>query len=197
MKFDNSASASSPFKVSIREAVETDVAAIMNIVRLVLPIMNEIGNYQWDHEYPLEANFMNDISNHELWVAVKPKTSVKEGDTLDEEDEEEVVGMIALLFEQPEEYALLDWDISLKAMVPHRLAVSPHCKGMGISKLLMKFAEEHALAHGLDRIRIDTCTINPVTMSLFPSLGYVKQGETKLKGAPQYLDFACFEKVLI
>jgi ribosomal protein S18 acetylase RimI-like enzyme len=169
--------------ISIRAGSVEDLDVVQAIIAQVVPVMNAAGNFQWNDTYPLRANFEKDLENKELWVAC---------------NEGRVVGVIVCSFETPEEYAALGdaWDVSLPCLVPHRMAVDPAVKGLGIAKALLTFAEDLALSRGLDRIRVDTCTRNAPTMSLFPKLGYAAMGEIQLRGKAPDLWFMCFEKIL-
>lgn len=40
-----------------------------------------------------------------------------------------------------QEYATVGWDLSIPALVPHRLVVHPKCSGLGVGKLLVTQAE--------------------------------------------------------
>lgn len=174
--------ADSSKQVSIRAGCIDDLDAIQAIIAQVVPVMNAASNFQWNESYPLRANFEADLMHGELWVAC---------------NEGKIVGVIVCSFETPEEYAALNcWDVSLPCLVPHRMAVDPAAKGLGVAKALLAFAEELALSRGLDRVRVDTCTRNAPTMSLFPKLGYVAKGEIQLRGKAPDLWFMCFEKIL-
>jgi GNAT superfamily N-acetyltransferase len=169
--------------ILIRAGKAEDLDAIQAIIVQVVPVMNAAGNFQWNETYPLRANFERDLENKELWVACH---------------EDRVVGAIVCSFETPEEYAALGsaWDLSVPSLVPHRMAVDPAMKGLGVAKVLLTFAEELAQSRGLDRIRVDTCTRNAPTMSLFPKLGYSPVGEIQLRGKAPDLWFMCYEKIL-
>jgi GNAT superfamily N-acetyltransferase len=86
--------------------------------------------------------------------------------------------------------------MNVRTVVPHRMAVHPGYKGLGIAKQLLMHAEEIALSKDISIVRVDTCTRNPATMKLFPSLGYIAIGEIFLKGKPLDHKFMCFEKML-
>ncbi len=56
-------------EVIIRPANASDIDRIIEIVNLVVPIMQSVGNHQWDDKYPQRQNFGIDLSNGDLWVA--------------------------------------------------------------------------------------------------------------------------------
>jgi len=97
--------------------------------------------------------------------------------------------------DQEPEYAEVGWDTAEPAIVVHRLAVDPACRGQGVAAALMHQAETVARSRGIDVLRVDTNTKNLATQRLFPKLGYVKAGEIGLSFRPG-LRFCCYEKRL-
>lgn len=73
-----------------------DLPAIMEIVNGVVPIMQGLGNQQWDEVYPLEEHFAADVKDSQLWLVVE---QAPEGEG------EMVIAMAALTEEQSPEYA--------------------------------------------------------------------------------------------
>ncbi len=164
----------------IRLATQGDVAALMYLVRRVVPLMRAIGNLQWDESYPNAGVFERDIELGQLWVA---------------EMDGAVAGVAAITMDQEPEYAQVGWDITEPAVVVHRLAVDPTFRGAGVAGALMQQAEEVARGRGVGVLRVDTNTQNEATQRLFPKLGYVLAGEIGLGFRPG-LRFLCYEKRL-
>ena len=164
----------------IRLAQPGDVAAIMQIVRAVVPLMRASGNLQWDDVYPNPAVLDEDIALSQLWIA---------------EIDGCVAGAVALTTEQSPEYVQAGWDIEVPAVVVHRLAVDPAFQGRGVAIALMQQAEVVAEEKGIDRVRADTNTHNQVMQRLMPKLGYDLSGEIGLEFRPG-LRFFCYEKLL-
>jgi GNAT superfamily N-acetyltransferase len=152
----------------------------MELIADVVPGMNATGNFQWDNTYPNVAVFEKDISLGQLWVA---------------EIEGAIVGLAAITTDQEPEYVNVGWDINEKAIVTHRLAVSPFYRGKGIGAALLQQAEQVAIDRGITVLRIDTNTANQATQNLFPKLGYQYSGEIGLGFRPG-LKFYCYEKRL-
>src|SRR5882757_1357327 len=150
----------------IRLATTKDIPALMNLVRRVVPLMREVGNLQWDENYPNAEVFAHDIELQELWVA-----EVEDGS---------LAGVAALTTDQEPEYAQAGWDINEEAVVVHRLAVDPAYRGMGVAGALMQQAEVVATERGIAVLRVDTNTQNDATQRLFPKLGYTFAGEITL-----------------
>jgi ribosomal protein S18 acetylase RimI-like enzyme len=166
--------------MQIRLAVNEDVAALMTLLRRVVPLMRAAGNLQWDDAYPNTAVFERDIELGQLWVV---------------EIDGVIAGVAALTSDQEPEYAQVGWDISEPAVVVHRLAVDPAFRGAGVAGALMRKAEEVAVEREIRVLRVDTNTLNEATQRLFPKLGYALAGEIGLAFRPG-LRFLCYEKRL-
>ncbi|MGY2130628.1 N-acetyltransferase family protein [Hymenobacter sp. HD11105] len=164
-----------------RRATAHDLPSILRIIQSVVPLMHAAGNYQWEASYPDEAVFRQDIERQHLWVA---------------EAEGNVVGVAALTTDQDPEYAQANWDVTLPALVTHRLAVDPTAQGQGIAAALLQQAEKLALEQNLPVLRVDTNSENQATQRLFPKLGYRFAGEITLAFRPG-LRFFCYEKRLV
>jgi GNAT superfamily N-acetyltransferase len=167
--------------VKIRKAEFDDVAAVMELVHRVVPLMQEKGNLQWDEHYPNAAVFEKDVAAEQLWVA---------------EIDGQVAGVAAITTDQEPEYADASWDINETAIVVHRVAVDPAFRGKGIAAGLMLQAEAVARERGIAVLRVDTNTKNEATQRLFPKLGYGFAGEISL-GRRVGLRFLCYEKRLV
>ncbi|RYU91080.1 GNAT family N-acetyltransferase [Mucilaginibacter terrigena] len=164
----------------IRLAKLTDIPAIMQLIKDVVPLMIAGGNGQWDDSYPNPAVFENDIALNQLWVA---------------DIDGAIAGVSAITTEQYPEYAQVGLDITEEAIVTHRLAVSPHFQGRGIAAALLQQAETVAIDRKINTLRVDTNTNNQATQKLFPKLGYKFMGEMDLEFRPG-LRFVCYEKRL-
>jgi GNAT superfamily N-acetyltransferase len=166
--------------MQVRLGKVEDIAAMMALVRRVVPLMRAQGNLQWDDEYPNAAVFEADVARAQLWVA---------------EVEGALAGIAAITTDQESEYAEVGWDTSELAIVVHRLAVDPDCQGKGVALALMVQAEAVARAQAIAVLRVDTNTRNEATQRLFPKLGYSLSGEIGL-GFRRGLRFLCYEKRL-
>ena len=166
--------------MTLRLATPNDVSALLQLVKRVVPLMQQAGNFQWDDTYPNAAVFQDDIAKRQLWVA---------------ELDGQLVGVSAITTDQEPTYADVGWDINEIAIVTHRLAVDPAFRGRGIAKALLEQADVVARQRGITVVRIDTNTQNQVTQRLFPQLGYVFAGEIGLAFRPG-LRFLCYEKRL-
>ena len=169
-----------PASPLIRRATVADLPALLALMRRVVPLMQAIGNFQWSADYPNEAVFRADIAQNHLWVAELAGA---------------VAGVAALTQDQDAEYAQADWDVTVPALVTHRLAVDPAAQGQGIALALLEQAEKQAVAQNLKVLRVDTNSENVATQRLFPKLGYRFAGEITLAFRPG-LRFFCYEKRL-
>ncbi len=167
--------------MDIRLATTTDLPALGELIKRVVPVMRAAGNFQWDVTYPNTTVFGQDIERGDLWVADLDGV---------------VAGVAALTTIQDAEYAQLGWDLSETALVTHRLAVHPDFQGRGIAAALLQQAEALAVARGIAVLRIDTNSENAATQRLFPKLGYAFAGELTLGFRPG-LRFLGYEKRLV
>lgn len=164
----------------IRKAKKTDLPRIMSIVADTIALMHEEGNVQWNDDYPLEADFLKDISAGTLYVL---------------EQDREVAGFICVDGNEPAEYAGLCWQADPgEAAVIHRMSIAVAGRQKGLGTILFEFAEQTAKAEGKRFIKTDTYSRNPKMNRLFLSRGYDKTGEISFKGRP--FAFYCYEKRL-
>ena len=164
----------------IRPATTADIPALLNLLKRIVPLMHEAGNFQWDDHYPNETVFGQDIAKRQLWVA---------------DIDGQLAGVAALTEDQEPEYAQVGFNLSQRAIVTHRLAVDPAFRGQGVAVSLLTQAEQLALERGIAFLRIDTNSENQITQKLFPKLGYQYAGEITLGFRPG-LRFLAYEKTL-
>jgi len=164
----------------VRPGRRDDVEPVMALVRRAVPLMRAAGNLQWDDTYPNPEVFTLDVEHGQLWVA---------------ELDGRLAGMAAITQDQEPEYADAGLDPAEPAVVVHRLAVDPACRGRGVAEALMLRAEAVARERGITVLRLDTNTENEATQRLFPKLGYVLAGEIGLVFRPGRR-FLCYEKRL-
>lgn len=166
--------------MTIRLATLADLPNLLALLKRVVPLMHETGNFQWDEHYPNAMVFSQDIEKGQLWIA---------------EIDEQLAGVAALTEDQEPEYAQVGFDLTQRAVVTHRLAVDPAFRGQGVAAALLTQAEQLARERGLAFLRIDTNSENQSTQKLFPKLGYVYAGEITLSFRPG-LRFLAYEKRL-
>eukprot|EP01040_Poterioochromonas_malhamensis_P025151 gene25151-31302_t len=157
--------------IILRQATSEDIPSIWAIIQVVVQRLNAENNFQWNETYPTENNFLEDLSAGYLWVAVDSQN-------------QEVAGTAAYNFDQHAEYEDLGWDMSVKSLIPHRIAINPVYQGRGIAQLLLLKAEEVAKSSGCKVIRGDTHELNLPMRHIFEKLGYQYGGDVKLRNLP-------------
>lgn len=60
--------------------------------------------------------------------------------------------------------------------------VDPTCRGLSISTLLLDGAVEYASAQGATKLNLGVYAINPVSVEIFQSYGFIKTGELRKSG---------------
>lgn len=163
----------------IRKAEKRDLDEIMEIVKETVKVMNESGNFQWDENYPLRENFESDIDKEDLYVYCSS---------------EGILGFVCINESEADEYSKLNWTLSTKAVVVHRIAISIKGRRKGIAGKFIDFAEKIALDNNIKIIKTDTNVVNSVAISLFKKHGFSEIGIVALKSRPG--SFVCLEKVL-
>jgi GNAT superfamily N-acetyltransferase len=163
----------------IRLANMVDAEEIALLFKLVTDSMRANNVFQWHYKYPLVEHVIKDIENKTCYVY---------------DIDGQIAGTITIDSNQDEQYKNVHWkypdDI---CYVIHRLGVNPLFQGLGISKTLCYYAEHLALQKNIHYIRLDAYSLNPVSNSLYASLGYdLADGVCFFHGndAP----FNCYEK---
>ena len=168
----------------IRQGVEGDLGGIMSIVSEVVPMMNAVGNFQWQVGfYPLEANFVTDIQKRYCYVACEGGADGA------------IVG-VAALTEDQDDYIQVCECAREKSIVPHRVAVRASFQGRGVARAFLLKAEQLSREAAYNVVRIDTNIENKAMQHIFKSLGYSFKGEIQLPGKVAGLRFVCYEKYL-
>jgi ribosomal protein S18 acetylase RimI-like enzyme len=161
---------------NIVKATLDEIDCVMTLVSDAVQNMEDNGIHQWDTIYPDRTVFEEDITSSALYCV---------------KCDNEIVGIITLNEEQPQEYIGIRWRDNGNPLVVHRLCIHPACQRKGLAQILMQFAEKYALEHGYSSIRLDTFTGNPKALGLYTSLQYQQKGTVKFRKG----DFYCFEKV--
>lgn len=164
--------------MTIREATLTDLPEIMTIVAEVVPLMQATGNQQWSDTYPNTTVLTRDIELNQLWVA---------------EHNGQLAGVTAITTAPEPDYAATGIDVTIPAVVTHRLAVSPRFQGLGIAVALLNHADEVARKYKIGKAQADTNTMNQAMQRLLERSGYKNLGEISLAQKPG-LSFYCYEK---
>jgi len=166
--------------MDFRKAKIEEVSIIMAMIQEAIAAMQSQGIHQWDQHYPTNRWIQNDIEEGSGFVVV---------------DQDDIVAYVCVNQDQPDEYAMIKWeDEDGKCCVIHRLVVHPDHQGKGIAKFLIASYEEYAVKQGYSSVRLDTFSENPISMNLYPKLGYIRRGDVKFTHRDSL--FPVFEKKL-
>lgn len=150
---------------------------VMCIIENVLVDMNKKNIYQWDEIYPDRDIIEKDIRNNAAFGYF---------------ENGRLFGYIALNDSFSPEYNTLNWKMSGKALIIHRLSVDPKKQGEGIAKKCIRFAEEYAEKHQFNSIRLDAFSHNPAALNLYDKSGYERIGTVNFRKG----SFICYEKAI-
>ena len=165
--------------LEIRKANPNDLPQVLALADACLLQLRLENIMQWDDIYPNPEVFEMDIRSGTLFVAVW---------------EHNVVGSVALDFEQPEEYQPVSWQYQGKMLIVHRLCVDPLRHRQGIATTLMDFAEQSALKQACSGLRLDAYSGNNSALKLYETRDYRLAGQVFFPRRPE--PFYCLEKTL-
>lgn len=159
-----------------------DAEEIASLFKLVTDSMIANGINQWHYNYPLLAHVIKDIEHQTCFVF---------------DQEGHIAGTITIDSHQDEQYKNVLWKYPTDTCyVIHRLCVHPSYQGQKISKKLCLYAEFLALQNQIQHIRLDAYSLNPISNSLYTTLGYhLADGVCHFHGneAPS----TCYEKHIL
>ena len=163
-----------------RKAADSDVPAIMAILKMAVRQMLAEGKQQWNENYPNEIHVRADIDKGVGYVLEKDK---------------EIVAYAAVVFDGEPAYNSLDgkWLSDEKYVVVHRMAVSQTMKSKGLGRVFMETIEEYARTLGVKSFRIDTNFDNYAMLALLTKLGFTYCGEIQYESGSR----KAFEKLII
>lgn len=166
-------------KIVIRNAVLEELDLIADIYGKAVEKMNHTGIFQWDDIYPDREILQKDILNKHMFVG-------------------EIEGRIASVFvlnqECDEEYRDGAWQYRKASFyILHRLCVNPDFQGKGVGAATMELIEGILQKKGIETIRLDAFSLNPIALAMYHKLGYKKVGEVNWRKGLFYL----FEKKIV
>jgi len=171
----------SNFESSLILAKADDLQELLELFYAVKLKMRSNGLDQWPDSYPSEAAFVQAIGEGTVWVLKK---------------EEVIQATFILDMKQDVDYLDVNWHVSGDSIyVLHKVAVHPDFQGIGLGKKMTLSALKKAKDAGGDAFRLDTYSLNPVSVKLYESIGFSKaDGYCYFHGheAPFY----CFEMKL-
>lgn len=154
---------------------------INNICRLIQEAVEEMllhGIDQWDELYPTKEDFLKDIEENSLYLAIK---------------DEQIAALYVISKEEDEAYRYVQWASKDEtAFVLHRFCVSPEFQNKGIGREVLRYIEKQVLDMGYQSIRLDVFSENPFAQKLYRKNGYVTRGSAEWRKGR----FDLMEKIL-
>lgn len=146
--------------MEIRKSKIEDIHQILEVIHDAQDSMRDNGIPQWQDGYPNEVIISQDIQAENSYVLV---------------DGKRIVGTAYIIAEHELSYDYIEggqWLNNHPYVVVHRIAVCKDCRGKGIARYIMEFAEKIAKEHQLHDIRIDTHDDNLPMRKFLLKLGY-------------------------
>ena len=158
--------------MKFRNAKETDVKRMMEMVNQAKASMKAMGIDQWQSGYPDEAAIREDLENQVNYVL---------------EEDGSVVGMITIVFGEEEAYKQIDgaWLNDEPYASFHRVCVDGNRKGRGLAGILFREGEALCKSHGIRNLRNDTHPDNLPMQHAVEKFGFVRCGMIKIVGTPE------------
>ncbi|NLC19359.1 MAG: GNAT family N-acetyltransferase [Clostridiales bacterium] len=145
-----------------RPATVEDLDEICCLIRRAIELMEQQGIFQWDELYPAREDFLEDINNNSLYLAV---------------EDDRIIAVYVINQECDEEYHKCDWkNPQESACIIHRFCVSPDFQNKGIGSKVLSDVEEQIRGMGYKSIRLDVFSGNPYALRLYEKKGYEKRG---------------------
>jgi len=159
--------------MQFRPGTKEDLNDICCLVEKAIKLMERQGIHQWDELYPTYNDFLNDIENNTLYVAV---------------EDDRIIAVYVISQECADEYHKLEWESpDESAIIVHRLCVSPDYQNKGIGSRILAHIEEQVKGMGYFSIRLDVFSENPYALKLYYKHGYVKRGHADWRKGRFYL----------
>lgn len=156
-----------------------DVQSTLEMFVSITDALLDNGVDQWNYDYPDLETLKIDVERGENFV-------IRENGR--------VVASIVLNDIQDEQYKKIHWHSRNDGvLVIHRLGVHPEAQGKGFGKKMCLFAEEYARKHNYKSIRLDAYAGNPISKSMYHSLGYT-QANGYCYFRKKAIPFYCYEK---
>ena len=157
-----------PRPVECRPAQEGDIPAIVEIIAQARAWMDANGIDQWTQEYPVAADYREDMSRGECYVLTCAGQ----------------VGAVFTLFTRPEPaYAAITdgkWSADEPYASIHRCAVAAQWRGAGLASEMAAAWEALGRELGMGWLRIDTHKKNKAMQGLLRKSGFQYRGNVLL-----------------
>lgn len=167
--------------MTVEQAEEKDIPAIMRIIDQAKKWFHDNGIDQWQNNYPLAEDIQRDIQNNGSYVI---------------REDERIIGTCFIRQIVEPTYAVIEegqWLNDDPYIVIHRTAVDSSCKGKGYASLFVRKAEELAEQEGVHNLRADTHEGNHAMRRLLEKNGFQRCGVIHIRdGSPRI----AYQKVL-
>jgi len=160
-------------QIKYRIACLEDLEEICELFKKAIVAMIEQNILQWDELYPNEEILRRDILKKQLYAGIV---------------DNQIAVVYVLNQEFEDEYNNGNWKHQDKTFcIIHRLCVNPIFQNRGIGRSAMLHIEEEALSMGIQAIRLDAFSRNPIALKLYDNLGYVRVGHANWRKGKFYL----------
>ncbi len=148
-----------------------------------------------------------DISAHARWAYGKHprdellRTYIGNGELYLLSDDTGVLGAVALVMRQGDDYSDVSWAETLpddNVMTVHLLAVCPDCRGRRLGSAMLALAEDMARRAGKRAVRLDVLAANLPAIRMYERAGYAFRGKKRMYAENTgFTDFLFYEKCLL
>lgn len=157
----------------LRKAQQSDRNEIVMMYKAVIKDMIDKRIYQWDEIYPDAVTIEDDIKKEQLYIA---------------ELDSRIVSAFVLNREYDEEYKEGAWRYPrANFYVLHRFCVNPKVQGKKIATRVLYLIEDLLREWGVEAIRLDAFSGNPVALHLYEKSGYKRTGQVNFRKGMFYL----------
>lgn len=159
--------------ICLRKAQQSDMNEIVMMFKAVIKDMIDNEIYQWDEIYPDAVTIEDDIRKEQLYIA---------------ELDSRIVSAFVLNRDYDEEYKEGEWRyLGADFYVLHRFCVNPEVQGKKIATRVLYLIEELLREWGVEAIRLDAFSCNPVALHLYEKSGYIRTGQVNFRKGIFYL----------
>lgn len=150
----------------VRPANVHDVSAVLKIIHFAKQYLKNQKIDQWQNQYPNRKGIERDINQHNAYVMIY---------------NHQIAGTASLIPGTDKSYRHIFHGTWLngplaKYITIHRVAISPHFRGKGLSRLLMSNLVSLSIEKGFRDVRIDTHPDNLGMQHVITANGFKKRG---------------------
>lgn len=136
-------------------------------------LMAKLGDIMQDHHKKLYPEFFKpynekEIMHHFQEIFKNPKQQI----FLWIDDQEESEPIAAYLWLEEEALTETVYRYGYTRLYLHHVLIMPAYQGKGLSKVLLKFADDFATEQGISQLELHYWSQNEIAKNLYPQLGY-------------------------